>query len=588
MHDPGADLLICYMPQYRTRKGRMMILLNPKKFGWEFSDKRSDEIMRKTIDFFERKGRGETKKDDHERTWYQDFLDFQKEVGAFSTLLTPSAYALDADSRWDTWRNCAFNEITAFYGLNYWYTWQVSILGLGPIWMGGNEAVKKRTAELLRDGGIFAFGLSEKEHGADLYSTEMALKPLGDGKYLANGRKYYIGNANEAALVSTFGKMTDTGDYVFFVVGDRNPKFEVVKNVVNSQNFVAEYALTDYPITDAEILTMGRDAWDSALNTVNVGKFNLGWASIGICTHAYFEAIDHASHRFLYKHYVIDFTHIKQLFVDAYTRLVAMKLFSLRAIDYMRSASPEDRRYLLYNPMVKMKVTTQGEEVINLLWDVIAAKGFEKDMYFEQAARDIRALPKLEGTVHVNMALIIKFMPNYFFNPGQFPEIGQRMDAADDEFLFDQGPTKGLGKIQFHDYNIAYGSVDLPNVNVFKEQIEVLKELLLQAPPSDAQIDDIDFLLILGELFTLVGYGQLIIENSKIYDVSREMLDQIFDFMVRDFSKFALQLYSKTSSTQVQMDLALRMIRKPVADQARFEKVLAEAYSLEGQYTWSD
>jgi acyl-CoA dehydrogenase len=566
----------------------MMILLNPKDIGWRFPDSRSDEIMRKTIDFFETKGRGNTKKDDHERVWYQDFLDFQKDIGAFSTLLTPSAYALDPDSRWDTWRNCAFNEITAFYGLAYWYTWQVSILGLGPIWMGKNEAVKKRTAELLRDGGIFAFGLSEKEHGADLYSTEMSLKPLGDGKYVANGRKYYIGNANEAALVSTFGKMTDSGDYVFFVVGDRNPKFEVVKNVVNSQNFVAEYALTDYPITDGEILTMGRDAWDSALNTVNVGKFNLGWASIGICTHAYYEAIDHASHRYLYKHYVTDFTHIKQLFVDAYTRLVAMKLFGLRAIDYMRSASPEDRRYLLYNPMVKMKVTTQGEEVINLLWDVIAAKGFEKDMYFEQAARDIRALPKLEGTVHVNMALIIKFMPNYFFNPGQFPEIPQRTDAADDEFLFEQGPTKGLGKIQFHDYNIAYGSVDLPNVNVFKEQIEVLKELLLQAPPSDAQIDDIDFLLILGELFTLVGYGQLIIENSRIYDVSRELLDQIFDFMVRDFSKFALQLYSKTSSTQVQMDLAMKMIRKPVSDQARFEKVLAEAYSLEGQYAWSD
>ena len=99
-----------------------------------------------------------------------------------------------------------------------------------------------------------------------------------------------------------------------------------------------------------------------------------------------------------------------------------MKLFAGRAIDYMRTASAEDRRYLLYNPMVKMKVTTQGEEVINLLWDVIAARGFEKETYFEQAARMIRALPKLEGTVHVNMALIVKFMANYLFNPGEFPE----------------------------------------------------------------------------------------------------------------------------------------------------------------------
>ena len=48
---------------------------------------------------------------------------------------------------------------------------------------------------------------------------------------------------------------------------------------------------------------------------------------------------------------------------DAYARLVAMRVFAYRATDYMRSASAEDRRYLLYNPMVKMKVTTQGEQV---------------------------------------------------------------------------------------------------------------------------------------------------------------------------------------------------------------------------------
>ena len=96
-----------------------------------------------------------------------------------------------------------------------------------------------------------------------------------------------------------------------------------------------------------------------------------------------------------------------------------MKLFSDRAVDYFRSAGPDDRRYLLFNPMTKMKVTTEGEKVIDLLWDVIAAKGFEKDTYFAQAATDIRGLPKLEGTVHVNLALILKFMPNYLLEPGR-------------------------------------------------------------------------------------------------------------------------------------------------------------------------
>ncbi|MCP4140055.1 MAG: acyl-CoA dehydrogenase [Chloroflexi bacterium] len=562
-----------------------MFLLNPKNYERYYPDEESQQIMEKTIAFFESKGKAKIKEDDHERTWYADFIEFVKEEKIFSSLLTPEKYGKDENVRWDTWRNCGFNEILGFYGLAYWYTWQVSILGLGPIWMGKNEALKEKAAQHLEDGAIFAFGLSEQKHGADIYSSSMKLAPQKDGTYLANGAKYYIGNANVAPMVSTFGKITDSGDYVFFVADSQYENYELVKNVTNSQNYVAEYALRDYPITEDEILSKGQDAWDSALNTVNVGKYNLGWASIGICTHALYEAINHAANRRLYKMHVTDFPHVKQMFTDAYARLVAMKLFALRAADYMRAASADDRRYLLYNPMVKMKVTTQGEEVINLLWDVIAAKGFEKDMFFEMAARDIRALPKLEGTVHVNIALIVKFMPNYFFAPAEYPDLPQQNNPVNDDFLFDQGPTRGLGKIQFHDYNIAFESYDLPNVNIFKEQVAVFKEFLMMATPDDAQRKDIDFLMALGELFALVVYAQLILENTKIYEMDDALVDQIFDFMVRDFSKFALQLYSKPSSTTEQMAFCQRMIRKANVDETRYQKVWQEhVYALKDIY----
>ncbi len=550
-----------------------MTILNPKKEKFLHLDPASREIMLKTIDYFESRGKKKLKDDSHARMWYDDFIQFLKDNQIFAKLLTPTPYSQgDPDTRWDTFRNCDFNEILGFYNLSHWYAWQVSILGLGPIFMGKNELVKHKTAQLLKEGGIFAFGLSERAHGADLYSSEMALTPLSEGKYVADGGKYYIGNGNKAALVSTFGKNSETDEYVFFVVNPQHPNYDLIQNVVDWEGYVAEYALNGYPITDEDILSMGQDAWDSALNTINVGKFNLGWASIGICTHAFYEAINHASHRNLYGKWVTDFPHIKQLFTDAYCRLVAMKLFSQRATDYMRSASESDRRYLLYNPMVKMKVTTQGEEVINLLWDVIAARGFEKDLYFEMAVKDIRALPKLEGTVHVNMALIIKFMANYFFNPGKFPEIPKRDDPKNDDFLFNQGPTKGLGKIQFHDYNLAYNNVELANVNIFKEQIELLKEFLMRATPSAEQAKNIDFLLSLGELFTLVAYGQLLLEKYKMEKLEEDLMEQIFDFMVRDFSKFALQIYSKPDSTDLQMELCMKMIKRPVVDPVRFQR----------------
>ncbi|MDZ7666919.1 MAG: acyl-CoA dehydrogenase family protein [Desulfotignum sp.] len=551
-----------------------MILFNPKTATFDHLDDASRQIMEKTIAYFETRGKKQLKDDFHQRVWYQDFLDFLKENQIFSTLLTPQKYAGDNENaRWDTRRICDFNEILGFYNLAHWYTWQVSILGLGPIWMADNEGIKEKTAQLLKDGHIFAFGLSEKDHGADLYASDMALTPLGDGKYVADGGKYYIGNANQAGIVSTFGKNSETDDYVFFAADPGHDNYDLVQNVVDWEGYVAEYALNGYPVTDADIMSTGRAAWDSALNTINVGKFNLGWASIGICTHAFYEGLNHAANRNLYGRWVTDFPHIRQLFVDAYVRLAAMKLFSLRAADYFRCASLEDRRYLLYNPMVKMKVTCEGENVINLIWDVIAARGFEKDTYFEMAATDIRALPKLEGTVHVNMALIIKFMANYFFNPGTFPDIPGRDDPACDTFVFNQGETKGLGNIQFHDYHLAYDSVDLPNVNIFKEQIEQLARMLIKATPDKDQAKNMDFLLYLGELFTLVAYGQLIIEKYHMDSMAPDLLEQIFDVMIRDFSEFALKLYAKPGTTDAQMKYCMAMIKKPVTDPDRFNRI---------------
>lgn len=564
-------------------------LFNPRTYDGAGLDPEARRIMLATIEFFESRGKEVLKRHDRDHTWYADFLEFVERERVFATLLTPARDAAGgADKRWDTKRICAFNEIAAFYGLVYWYTWQVSILGLGPIWQSENETARARAAQLLEAGSIFAFGLSEKEHGADIYSTDMVLTPDGNGGFSASGGKYYIGNGNLAGMVSVFGRRSDVEGaegYVFFAADSQHANYRLVKNVVNSQSYVSQFELDEYPVGAADVLHTGPAAFDAALNTVNIGKFNLGFASIGICEHAFYEAITHADARVLYGMRVTEFPHVRQAFTDAYARLVAMKLFGERAIDYMRSASPEDRRYLLFNPITKMKVTTEGEKVIDLIWDVIAAKGFERDMYFEMAARDIRALPKLEGTVHVNMALVLKFMAAYLFDPAELDEVGVRDDPADDEFLFRQGPARGLGKIRFQDWHRAYeGFAGVANVARFVEQAEGLKTLLANAPPSQAQIKDPDFMLALGELFTLIVYGQLICEQAAIEGLDEDTVDQIFDVMVRDYSAYAVALHGRSASTEEQQAWALENVRKPVVDTERFDAVWDQVRGLAGAY----
>ena len=146
-----------------------MLLLNPKHFNDPFPDEKTNQIFRKTIEFFEDKGLESIKEDDQDMVFCDDWIRYNQEIGAYATLLTPAGYG-DADSRLDMNRMAQFNEILAFYGLSFQYNYQVSILGLGPIWMGDNEEVKHRTAQMLKDGGIFAFGLSEKNSMGPIFT----------------------------------------------------------------------------------------------------------------------------------------------------------------------------------------------------------------------------------------------------------------------------------------------------------------------------------------------------------------------------------------------------------------------------------
>ncbi|MEY2227768.1 MULTISPECIES: acyl-CoA dehydrogenase family protein [Streptomyces] len=570
------------------------LLFNPHTYDPAHFDPETRRLLRATVDWFESRGKRRLIEDYRSRAWLADFLAFSAKEGLFATFLTPATAAGEgeSDKRWDTARIAALNEIFGFYGLDYWYAWQVTILGLGPVWQSDNADARDRAAQLLAEGEVFAFGLSEKTHGADIYSTDMLLRPYvdeaGADGFLASGSKYYIGNGNAAGLVSVFGRRTDIegpDGYVFFAADSRHPAYHLVKNVVDSSKYVSEFRLDDYPVRAEDVLHTGKAAFDAALNTVNVGKFNLCTASIGICEHAMYEAVTHAHNRVLYGRPVTAFPHVRRELADAYVRLVGMKLFSDRAVDYFRSAGPDDRRYLLFNPMTKMKVTTEGEKVIDLMWDVIAAKGFEKDNYFAQAAIEIRGLPKLEGTVHVNLALILKFMRNHLLNPAEYPAVPTRLDAADDAFLFQQGPARGLGAVQFHDWRTAYDAyADVPNVARFREQADALCTFVATVAPDEEQSRDLDFLLSVGQLFALVVYGQLILEQARLTDLDGSVLDELFSVLVRDFSGHAVELYGKDSATAAQQDWALGVVRRPVVDEERAARVWARVEALSGTY----
>lgn len=569
---------------------RKSMLFNPLNEDFKSYDKETQEIFFKIVEFFETKGLNSIRIDNKHRIWQDDFMKYQAKHGIYKTLLTQAGYG-DDNSRFDLYRLTTACEILAFYGEAYQYPLQVSVLGVGPIWMSDNEVQKIQLAKQLADGHFFAFGMSEKAPGADLYSMTSNIRKTDDG-FVANGSKYYIGNAHIAPKITTLGKSLETGEWAYWVIDSRHPNFRLDKDIETpgiGQARVGAYSMIEYPLTEDDILTTGKKAFADGLATVNIGKFQLGFAASGIATHAFYEAITHANNRIIYGKPVTNFPHIKAFLSESFTRINAMKLYSLRSRDYFRMMSADDRRYLLFNPIQKMKVTTEGGDVIRMLMDVVCAKGYENDTYLSDAYTTADYLFRLEGTAHVNLGLVIRFIHNYFYDNVEYPKYGIIDEQKDDSNIFDQA-LGGLNTVKFNHYIDSFESFEGPNIKRLIKVIELFKTFVTVCHPSKEQSTNMDYMLNIGQIFTSIVYGQLIIEGANLYDVDEALVEQIAKYLILDINKYALAQLNTQENTEEAIDLLQKLVQTgPVVNIAQ-DQIFWEQFVVtnDGAYVMSD
>ena len=480
------------------------MILDPLRPNLPGLDARSREIVRRPIDFFEAKGKKRLREDDHDARLVRRLPRVRQ---ARADLRRPA----DARRRTAATRTragtpariCAFNEILGFYGLAYWYTWQVSILGLGPIWRARTRRAKRGPRELLEDGGDLRLRpLREGARRRHLLDRHDARRPDGDGGFRANGGKYYIGNGNVAGMVSVFGRCA----------GTRRVRLLRRRPAARRLPAGQERRQRARPTSPSSSSTTTRSRPSDVLHTrprrlrrrAQHGQRRQVQPRLRLDRHLRARLLrgDHTTprSRVLYGMHVTDFPHVR---ADVHRRLRAPgrdeALRAARAIDYMRSASPEDRRYLLYNPITKMKVTTRGREGDRPPLGRDRRQGLrEGHVLRDGGARHPRPAearghgPREHGAgpqVHGELPL----------QPGRATR-RCRGDAtpADDDFLFRQGPAQGpredpLPRLARRP---SRGSPTCPNVARFLEQAEGLETLLAdRRRPTRSSSKDLDFLL---------------------------------------------------------------------------------------------
>jgi acyl-CoA dehydrogenase len=78
------------------------------------------------------------------------------------------------------------------------------------------------------------------------------------------------------------------------------------------------------------------------------------------------------------------------------------------------------------------------------------------------------------------------------------------------------------------------------------------------------------------------------VENMKLYGIDQDIVNEIFSFIVRDYSQYALIVHSNYENTKPQEAILTKMIRKPVLDQEKFNRVWTDyVYALKNAYVMS-
>ncbi len=512
----------------------------------------SNPESRKLLEFFEAKGLAALKDEDRREAWYADFLEYQAKHHLYASVLSPKAYSR-LGFHFDLLKLTRFLEVFAYCSPGHGYSLQVSFLGLFSILMGDNDALKREAVEAIEAGGVLAFGVSEQRHGSDLLDNAFRIHPAGEGRYTANGSKFYIGNANCAAIISILARKHNpraNGNvrrlpFALFAIRPAIAKgFTNVRKIRTlgvRQAYVGSFDVVDHEFPETDVIAEGRRAWDAVFGAVTLGKFFLGFASIGICEHAMSEAVGHLSHRILYDKPVIQMSHIGALVAQAYLRLTAMKLYAYRALDYVHAATADDRRYVLFAAVQKAKISTEGVKVMGLLSECVGAKGLEADGYFEMALRDIQLIPGLEGSTHINLDTTQQFMARYFGQADRdlvCPEslVAGTAPVRENLYLM-QARTGSINSVGFSRFLAAYRPLwAVANVRVSARQCRAFARLVRLVKRVSAPMDDAQVMLAVSQAFAIVVFAQLVAEHAAILRLPLQIVATLFHNVIGDMN----------------------------------------------------
>ena len=278
-----------------------------------------------------------------------------------------------------------------------------------PVLLAGTDEQKKMYCDILNNGGLAAFALTEPGAGSDAGGVSTrAVHNKEEGTYTLNGTKMFITNGGLAEIFLVFANTRKTGGIrglTAFIVPKDTPGFSVGKKEnkmgIRPSN-TTELVLQDVVIPESYRVGREGEGFRIAMNTLDSARPFVGAVSVGIAQAALDCAVKYAKERRQFGQPIASFQMVQGMLADMAMKVETARLMVQKACwmrDQGMEFSKEAAMAKCYAADVAMQVTTDAVQVMG-------GYGYTREYPVEKMMRDAKIMQIYEGTNQIQRLVI--------------------------------------------------------------------------------------------------------------------------------------------------------------------------------------
>ena len=251
--------------------------------------------------FCEKEVKEQCKEYDESGEWPKEIYDKAIELG-YQMLEVPEEYGglgLPGETI------LAMYEEMAWADAGFAVTMAASNLALKPILIAGSEEQKQKYCDVVINGGLGAFGLTEPNAGSDPGAGKTTAVKDGDD-YILNGRKCFITNAPVAdffIITALTDKTKGLKGMSAFIIDKDTPGLSTTnhENKMGIRTSItSDVVLEDVRIPASQRLGEEGTGFATAMKTLDLARMFVGGLAVGIAQRAHDEGISYTKTRHLF------------------------------------------------------------------------------------------------------------------------------------------------------------------------------------------------------------------------------------------------------------------------------------------------